>query len=75
MHRSSYNPSDVADIVSLRITPLDKSRGTFTHHVYSDGTGAIKKGDTRKFSTTSEGDDKGLVQLMLAWTFLFLLEE
>ncbi|KAK7513783.1 hypothetical protein IWZ03DRAFT_241147 [Phyllosticta citriasiana] len=54
VHKSHYNPNDREDILSVRMKPLDKTKGIFTHHVYSDGTGTFKKGDKREFSSGAE---------------------
>lgn len=53
MHKSHYNRDDKEEVLSIRITPVDKTQRTFTHHVYSDGTGTFKKGDKREFSTAA----------------------
>ncbi|TWU70419.1 hypothetical protein ED733_000063 [Metarhizium rileyi] len=42
VHQSHYNPADKALVISVRIVG---SRETKTCHIYSDGTGTIKKGD------------------------------
>ncbi|KAJ5198839.1 hypothetical protein N7491_000595 [Penicillium cf. griseofulvum] len=52
VHQSHFNRNDKALIISARITPADGS-GARTHHIYPDGTGTIKKGDRREYSTSS----------------------
>ncbi|KAJ5882291.1 uncharacterized protein N7529_000963 [Penicillium soppii] len=52
VHQSHFNRNDKAQIISARITPADGS-GARTHHIYPDGTGTIKKGDRREYSTSS----------------------
>ncbi|KAI1077699.1 hypothetical protein F5B20DRAFT_259169 [Whalleya microplaca] len=52
VHQSHYNPNDKALIVSARITPADGSQAR-THRIYVDGTGTIRKGDKREYSTSS----------------------
>lgn len=52
VHQSNYNRKDKEDVLSLRITPTDGSAPA-THHVYSDGTGTIKVGDKREYSTST----------------------
>lgn len=52
IHQSHFNRNDRALIISARITPADGS-GARTHHIYIDGTGTIKKGDIREYSTSS----------------------
>ncbi|KEZ46698.1 hypothetical protein SAPIO_CDS0543 [Scedosporium apiospermum] len=52
VHQSSYNPDDKELILSVRITPADGSRAR-THHIYADGTGTIRKGDKREYSTSA----------------------
>ncbi|PGH16327.1 hypothetical protein AJ79_01869 [Helicocarpus griseus UAMH5409] len=51
VHQSSFNPNDKAFVLSARITPEDGNPRT--HHIYKDGTGTIKKGDKREYSTSS----------------------
>ncbi|KAI9932523.1 hypothetical protein MW887_008765 [Aspergillus wentii] len=53
VHRSHFNRKDKELIISARITPADGS-GARTHHIYADGTGTIKKGDRREYSTSSK---------------------
>ena len=53
VHQSSYNPNDKALIVSARIAPVDGGKPR-THHIYADGTGTLKKGDKREYSTSSK---------------------
>ncbi|RAH47243.1 uncharacterized protein BO95DRAFT_430531 [Aspergillus brunneoviolaceus CBS 621.78] len=52
VHQSHFNRNDKALVISARITPADGSRPR-THHIYADGTGTIKKGDKREYSTSS----------------------
>ncbi|KAL4861657.1 hypothetical protein BDV12DRAFT_61531 [Aspergillus spectabilis] len=52
VHQSHFNRNDKALIISARITPADGSRPR-THHIYADGTGTIKKGDKREYSTST----------------------
>ncbi|KAH7049464.1 hypothetical protein B0J12DRAFT_740934 [Macrophomina phaseolina] len=54
VHKSHFSRKDKEDIFSVRIKPVDKTKGTFTHHVYSDGTGTFKKGDRRGYSSVAE---------------------
>ncbi|EME41200.1 hypothetical protein DOTSEDRAFT_134489, partial [Dothistroma septosporum NZE10] len=51
VHKSSFNRADKAEIVSARIHPVKGDPRT--HHIYRDGTGTIKKGDKREYSTSS----------------------
>ncbi|KAF5536476.1 hypothetical protein FMEXI_10334 [Fusarium mexicanum] len=53
IHQSHYNRNDPEFIISARITPADGSRPK-THHIYQDGTGTIKAGDKREYSTRRE---------------------
>ncbi|KAH3947341.1 hypothetical protein HBH53_120330 [Parastagonospora nodorum] len=53
VHKSHFNRNDTEDVLSVRITPVDKTKKTLTHHVYMDGTGTFKKGDKREFSSTA----------------------
>ncbi|KAK8166391.1 hypothetical protein IWX90DRAFT_211758 [Phyllosticta citrichinensis] len=57
VHKSHYNPNDREDILSVKITPVDRTQGICTHHVYPNGTGTIKKGDRRECSTAAERRD------------------
>ncbi|OOO12344.1 hypothetical protein OAory_01000930 [Aspergillus oryzae] len=52
VHQSHFNRNDKALIISARIAPADGTRPR-THHIYADGTGTIKKGDKREYSTSS----------------------
>ncbi|KAG5987252.1 hypothetical protein E4U52_007762 [Claviceps spartinae] len=51
VHRSHYNKKDTEEIISIEITPVDKTRGIRTHHVYIDGKGTMRFGDKREYST------------------------
>lgn len=51
MHRSHYNKKDTEEIISIVITPVDKTRGIRTHHVYRDGKGTMRFGDKKEYST------------------------
>lgn len=50
VHQSRSNRQDTANVISARITPADGGRPR-THHIYEDGTGTLKKGDSREYST------------------------
>ncbi|KAI1505774.1 hypothetical protein F5X99DRAFT_428882 [Biscogniauxia marginata] len=51
VHRSSSDPSDKELHINARIAPANGSRKRI-HHIFADGTGAMKKGDRREFSTS-----------------------
>ncbi|KJX96989.1 hypothetical protein TI39_contig592g00013 [Zymoseptoria brevis] len=51
VHRSEYNKKDTNEILSVQIKPLSGVQKT--HHVYADGTGTLKLGDKREFSTSA----------------------
>lgn len=51
IHQSHFNRNDEALVISARIKPVGgRAR---THHIYIDGLGTIKKGDTREYSTNA----------------------
>ncbi|GAB1320437.1 hypothetical protein MFIFM68171_10647 [Madurella fahalii] len=52
VHQSCFNPDDKELVISARITPADGSKPK-THHIYVNGTGTIKKGDKREYSTSA----------------------
>lgn len=45
VHKSSYNPNDPEEILSVRIE--DENGERKTHHIYKDGTGTAYVGDER----------------------------
>ncbi|KAK2810548.1 hypothetical protein FQN50_002805 [Emmonsiellopsis sp. PD_5] len=51
VHKSRYNPNDKELIVSARIKPLIGSAKT--HHIYANGTGTMKVGDKKEYSTSA----------------------
>ncbi|KAK4207752.1 hypothetical protein QBC37DRAFT_354774 [Rhypophila decipiens] len=51
VHKSSFNKNDPADIVSMRVTPVNGRPKT--HHVYIDGRGTAHMGDKREYSTSA----------------------
>ncbi|KAF3015796.1 hypothetical protein E8E15_006639 [Penicillium rubens] len=51
IHKSHFNRADKADILSVRVKPFGGLART--HHIYIDGTGTLRKGDIREYSTTS----------------------
>ncbi|KAG5933722.1 hypothetical protein E4U60_004320 [Claviceps pazoutovae] len=51
VHRSHYNKKDEEEIISIEITPVDKTKGIYTHHIYRDGRGTMRFGDKREYST------------------------
>ncbi|PGH34370.1 hypothetical protein GX50_02853 [[Emmonsia] crescens] len=51
VHQSHYNPNNKELIVSARITPLIGSAKT--HHIYANGTGTMKVGDKKEYSTSA----------------------
>ncbi|KAL6707077.1 hypothetical protein ACN47E_004829 [Coniothyrium glycines] len=53
VHTSHFNRKDKEKVLSIRVKPVDKSKITLTHHVYSDGTGTLKMGDKREFSSAT----------------------
>ncbi|KAK8232567.1 hypothetical protein HDK77DRAFT_40236 [Phyllosticta capitalensis] len=57
VHKSSYNPDDNEDVISLEIEPKDSTKKTMTHHCYADGTGTMRVGDKRQYSTMAEGKE------------------
>ncbi|EGE05377.1 hypothetical protein TEQG_04257 [Trichophyton equinum CBS 127.97] len=52
IHQSRYNPKDKELIISARITPADGGKAR-THHIYANGTGTMRVGDKREYSTST----------------------
>ncbi|EER25351.1 hypothetical protein D8B26_008387 [Coccidioides posadasii str. Silveira] len=51
IHRSHYNPKDKELIISARVKPTNGPART--HHIYANGTGTIRVGDKREYSTSA----------------------
>ncbi|KAJ6149184.1 hypothetical protein N7471_000383 [Penicillium samsonianum] len=51
IHQSHFNRADKAKILSVRVTPVGGRPRT--HHIYIDGTGTLRQGDIRQYSTST----------------------